>query len=318
MDRQSLIEALGCLPPAELAEILAPLLAPFGQRPLYSTYFHIFERVGVHVTPADFYSPIPELRTLPESTWRKRYEMTGVDLNESYQVRLLTEVFPRFREECAAFPVSCPLGYRGYHLRNGMFDGVDALLYYCMIRHFAPKRVLEVGAGYSSLIAAAAAKRNEQTEVVCIEPFPSECLLQAEPAPSQVLRIEVQQIEPSFFEALEPGDFLFVDSSHCSRIGSDVNYLFLEVIPRLRPGVFVHVHDVFLPFEPYREAVEGMHLFWNEQYLFHAFLLFNSAFEVVLANRYLGAQYEKQLRELFPTSPWYACGGSFWLRRKST
>jgi hypothetical protein len=109
---------------------------------------------------------------------------------------------------------------------------------------------------------------------------------------------------------------LFIDSSHTVKIGSDVNYLFLEVLPRLRPGVIVHVHDIFLPFEYRRDWVLDELRFWTEQYLLQAFLQFNSEFEVLMANSYLNHYYHEELKATFPDLTWWE-GGSFWMRRRS-
>src|SRR5207247_5820903 len=98
---------------------------------------------------------------------------------------------------------------------------------------------------------------------------------------------------------LQSGDVLFIDSSHTVKIGGDVNYLFLEVLPRLKPGVIVHVHDIFLPFEYPREWVRDDFRFWAEQYLLQAFLTFNSEFQVLMANNYLNHSYAKVLRRAF-------------------
>jgi len=124
---------------------------------------------------------------------------------------------------------------------------------------------------------------------------------------------------------LQSGDILFIDSSHTVKIGGDVNYLFLEILPRLKPGVIVHVHDIFLPFEYRRDWVMDEFRFWSEQYLLQAFLSFNSEFEVVMANRYLAHKYVDNLKVAFaaladlqtgrPSSVRWG-GGSFWMRRK--
>jgi hypothetical protein len=117
------------------------------------------------------------------------------------------------------------------------------------------------------------------------------------------------------FERLEAGDILFIDSSHVVKTGSDVNYLFLEVLPRLKPGVVIHVHDIFLPHEFPKAWVMDLHLFWTEQYLLQAFLTHNAEFEVLFANAYMGARHQTEMQRTFPRSQWWG-GGSFWLRRK--
>ena len=125
----------------------------------------------------------------------------------------------------------------------------------------------------------------------------------------------MQEIDLEFFSQLQSGDILFIDSSHTVKIGGDVNYLFLEVLPRLNPGVIVHVHDIFLPFECRRDWVLDEFRFWTEQYLLQAFLTFNSEFEVLLGNYYLSRYHEEHLQAAFPDLPRWI-GGSFWMRRK--
>ena len=126
---------------------------------------------------------------------------------------------------------------------------------------------------------------------------------------------KVQDLDVDFFSQLNSGDILFIDSSHTVKIGGDVNYLFLEVLPRLNPGVIVHVHDIFLPFEYRRDWVLDEFRFWTEQYLLQAFLTFNSEFEVLLASYYLSHYHKEHLRAAFPDLPRWI-GGSFWMRRK--
>jgi hypothetical protein len=136
---------------------------------------------------------------------------------------------------------------------------------YCMARHFQPRLTIEVGSGFSSLVLGDAAARNGSSGVVCIEPFPREFLRTRFPGLRSLMENKVQDIDRNFFSQLEAGDILFIDSSHTVKIGGDVNYLFLEVLPRLKPGVIVHVHDIFLPFEYRRDWVLDEFRFWTEQ-----------------------------------------------------
>ena len=137
------------------------------------------------------------------------------------------------------------------------------------------------------------------------------------PGLAAVIARPVQEVDLALFERLEPADILFIDSTHVVRTGGDVPFLYLEVLPRLRPGVIVHLHDVFLPREYPQSWLTEHHLFWNEQYLLHAFLLFNAAFEVLFANQYIALRHQAALRDVFPHSPWWDRGGSFWMRRMS-
>ena len=184
-----------------------------------------------------------------------------------------------------------------------------------MIRHFQPRLIIEVGSGFSSLVLGQAAEKNKNSGLICIEPFPREFLRERFPGLQSLIEKKVQDIGLELFSQLASGDILFIDSSHTVKIGSDVNYLFLEVLPRLNPGVIVHVHDIFLPFDYRRDWVLDEFRFWTEQYLLQAFLTFNSEFDVLLANYYLSHYHQAQLQAAFPDLPRWI-GGSFWIRRK--
>jgi hypothetical protein len=267
------------------------------------------------VTPVHFYQPIPDTQSLPESLWNRPSELVGIDMNDAMQLDLLRNHFPKFRHEYDQFPTE-PTGESGrFHFSNGFFDGTDALVAYCMIRHFQPRLIIEVGSGFSSLVAAEAIAKNNNSALICVEPFPVDFLRQGFPGLHSLIEKKVQDINLEFFSQLESADILFIDSSHTVKIGGDVNYLFLEVLPRLKPGVIVHVHDIFLPFEYRRDWVMEEFRFWTEQYLLQAFLSFNSEFEVLMANSYVAHRYMKDLKATFMNSPWWG-GGSFWMRRK--
>ena len=184
-----------------------------------------------------------------------------------------------------------------------------------MVRHFQSRFIIEVGSGFSSLVLGAAAAENDSAGIISIEPFPREFLRKGFPGLRSLIEKKVQDIDLNFFSQLESGDILFIDSSHTVKIGGDVNYLFLEVLPRLKPGVIVHVHDIFLPFDYRRDWVLDEFRFWTEQYLLQAFMMFNSEFEVVMANSYLNHYHQEDLKAAFPDLPSWE-GGSFWLRRK--
>lgn len=299
----------------QVAQLLAGLLRPYCHPPLYQKYFRFWEQHGFHLTPVHFYQPVPDTRTLPDSLWKKASAMRGIDLNEATQLQLLRESFPKFRDEYSRFPRAATGEPHEFYLDNGRFSGTDALVLYCMVRHLQPRRVIEVGSGFSSLITAQAARRNGNTELVCIEPYPEELLQKGFPGLTQLLPQKVEEIAPEYFEELQANDILFIDSSHVVKIGGDVNYLFFEILPRLKPGVVVHVHDIFLPNEYRRDWVMDEFRFWTEQYLLQAFLMFNSDWEVLFANSFMAQKHLAEFQATFPDSPWWG-GGSFWMRRK--
>jgi len=281
-------------------------------------YFRLWEKEDVHITPVHFYSPNPDTRALPDELWERQSTMVGVELNEAAQLELLRDVFPLYRTEYDLFPSAPTEVPHEFHFNNGMFDGTDALALYCLIRHFRPKTIIEVGAGFSSRISAVAALRNGDTQLICIEPFPPPLFEEGFPGLTRLIREPVQQVGLSLFEQLAENDILFIDSSHVVKCGSDVTYLYLEVLPRLRPGVMIHIHDVFLPGEMPKELLKDLGLFWNEQYLLRAFLTFNSEFEVLFAGAYMGDHREAEMRATFPHAKPFWGGGSFWIRRKRT
>lgn len=300
---------------AELSRFIATVVPHCLHSGKFREIFPIWERRGFHVTPVHFYQPIPDTQTLPEALWNRSSELVGIDMNESMQLDLLRNCFPKFRDEYEQFPTE-PTGQPSrFYLNNGLFDGTDALVAYCMVRHFQAPLILEIGAGFSSLVLGEAAAKNSGSALICIEPFPQDFLKRSFPGLHSLIEKKVEDVDLDFFSRLGPGDILFIDSSHTVKIGGDVNYLFLEVLPRLKPGVIVHVHDIFLPFEYRRDWVMQEFRFWTEQYLLQAFLTFNSEFEVLMANSYLSHSHEEDLKTTFPSLHSLG-GGSFWMRRK--
>ena len=298
-----------------LSRFLAQVLPRCLHSAKFREIFRLWERHGFHVTPVHFYQPIPNTQSLPETLWDRPSELIGIDMNDAVQLDLLRNHFPKFHDEYDRFPAETTSEPGCFNLKNGLFDGTDALVAYCMIRHFQPRLIIEVGSGFSSLVAAEAIAKSEGSALICIEPFPQDFLRKGFPGLHSLIEKKVEDIDIKFFSQLGSGDILFIDSSHTVRIGGDVNYLFLEVLPRLKPGVIVHVHDIFFPFDYRRDWVMDELRFWAEQYLLQAFLTFNSEFEVLMANAYLGHGYMEDLKATFPNSPWWG-GGSFWMRRK--
>jgi hypothetical protein len=174
--------------------------------------------------------------------------------------------------------------------------------------------MVEVGCGHSSLLSAHVNTRwlGGKTEILCIEPYPPDFLKELPPGLSRLIpeRVEQTGIEP--FLALQPGDFLFVDSSHVSKTGSDVNYLYLEVFPRLAPGVIIHLHDIFIPAEYPQSWVLEEQRSWNEQYLLQAMLMHSNAFRVLFGSHYASLFLAEQIQSVFGGAHG---GGSFWIEK---
>jgi hypothetical protein len=309
----------------ELSQFIATVMPLCLHSRKFQEIFSAWERHGFHVTPVHFYQPIPDTQSLPETLWNRPSELAGIDMNDSVQLDLLRTCFLKFQSEYDQFPTTPTKEPGRFYLDNHLFDGTDALVAYCMVRHFQPHLIIEVGSGFSSLLLGEAAEKNNISALICIEPFPQEFLKQGFPGLHRLIEKKVEDIDLAFFSELHSGDVLFIDSSHTVKIGGDVNYLFLEVLPRLEPGVIVHIHDIFLPFEYRRDWVLDEFRFWTEQYLLQAFLTFNSEFEVLMANSYLAHGYLEDLKAAFPSLERLKAtlpnsvrwgGGSFWMRRK--
>jgi len=280
----------------------------------YKSYFNLWEQNGLHITPVHFYQPIPDTGKLPDAIWT-RHGVPAIDMRVKSQLKLIRTGFAKFRSEYDRIPQTADDAYTGYFIENGRFEGLDGLTAYCMVRHFRPRRIFEIGGGYSSLILAQAAVKNGTTSLKTVEPYPVPHLRQGFPGLAELYEQDVQSLPPEFFDELEANDILFIDSSHVVKTGGDVNYLFLEILPRLAPGTLVHVHDINFPNDYPKDWVVGDLRFWSEQYLLQAFLSYNSEFKVLLCNSYLATYHEAQLRAAFPTLEPFK-GGSFWMRRE--
>ncbi len=198
---------------------------------------------------------------------------------------------------------------------NGYFSGFDAAVYYSLIRHLKPQTIIEIGGGYSTAIAVKALERNREGRLKCIEPYPEERLTGIDLG-IDIIRKRVEEIDVEFFDQLKANDILFIDSSHTVKFGSDVCYEFLEILPRLAPGVWVHVHDIFFPHDYPAEWLLKRRLALNEQYLLEAFLAFNKTFSVELANHWICLDHTDEAVSLWPNaaSPNHH-SSSFWMKR---
>lgn len=178
--------------------------------------------------------------------------------------------------------------------------------------------MIEIGSGFSSLLAADVAHRilDGALEVTCVEPYPREFLKSEVPGISQVIEKKVEDLPLEFFSNLQSGDILFIDSSHVAKTGSDVNYLFFEVLPRLSVGVRIHVHDIFFPFDYPKNWVLQENRSWNEQYLLRALLMFTEGFRVVFGSSFAFWKYpDLVVKALNLESGAGFGGGSFWIER---
>jgi SAM-dependent methyltransferase len=248
----------------------------------------------------------------------------GIDWNEPYQRRVLSEFFPRhypsfdypdFLEDHSTLD--------RFYTMNSQFGWLDCRALFVLLMEWKPRRIIEVGSGYSTLLAADVNQRflDGRTSLTCIEPHPRPFLTHAGGLPrmTKLLVERVERVGLAPFAELDDGDVLFIDSSHVAKTGSDVNFLVFEVLPRLRPGVHIHFHDVFLPGEYPHEWVLAENRSWNEQYVIRALLMFSNAFRVLFGSMYASLKLPDLVRAALGDAHGRPmCGGSLWIRREAT
>ncbi len=241
-------------------------------------------------------------------------EPAGVEMRLSSQSALLRRLQPIAGEfDYPETPEDCERPY-DFYLQNDAFEGLDARIWYCLARHFKPRRIVEVGGGFSSLLVADINRRYFKNNIAffSIEPHPNPTLQSGVPGLSKLLPFRVQDIPMQLFNSLQRDDVLFIDSSHIAKTGSDVTFLCLEVLPRLSPGVLIHFHDIFIPDDYPRQWVIHESCNWNEQYLVQALLVHTSGFEVIFASLYASRHLTSRIVDTFG-HPY--TGGSLWIRR---
>jgi hypothetical protein len=276
---------------------------------------------GYHFQQCDYYSALNDLSFLTTNwdLWHERPLPRGIRWDLDAQLDEVRRISP-YLSELENVPWDTPPGLPRYHWNNNFWRGADALVHYGLLRHLKPRRVVEIGAGWSSLLMAEALGHNQEegsepAVVDQIEPFPRRELLRALPAHWTLHENILQRADLELFDSLQPGDVCFYDGSHVARAGSDVVWFFFEVLPRLKPGVLVHVHDIFWPADYPDDWIFNRGQTWNEQYVLQAFLMYNSAFEPLICNPVLCRHRGEALEELFrETSETQHSGTSIWLK----
>jgi hypothetical protein len=265
-----------------------------------------------------FYSPVVDMDEAKKDQhriWSEKLDVLGVDFNESAHRSFLTETFPSLFG-AYDYPEELPAGApdHQFYTRNSQFSWLDSRTLFVMLRRFRPARMIEIGSGFSSLLTADVNCRHlgGVLHFTCVEPYPRPFLLAGVPGIARVVQQRVQDVPLREFEPLQAGDILFIDSSHVSKTGSDVNYIVFEILPRLRRGVIVHFHDIFLPAEYPRDWVIDERRSWNEQYLVRALLMRSSMLEVLFGCSFAFHRFPELVRQCLGGKLYG--GGSLWLR----
>jgi hypothetical protein len=303
---------------ATLVRFTAPLLRFLAyNRPDLPRFAAAADRATVQFRTTHFYEPTYAADHLPSVIDQERL-LPGLDLNAAAQLSLLRSFC--WADELAQFPLTKTVpdqfGYEGTQYAHG-----DADMLYSFVRHFMPKRIVEIGSGDSTLVARAAIARNKretpdyECSHICVEPYANAWL---ESTGAQIIRERVENVDPSLFRQLRADDILFIDSSHVIRPFGDVLTEHLQIVPSVAPGVIVHVHDIFTPRDYPAKWLLQMRRLWNEQYLLEAFLSFNSEFEVLAATNWLSHQHPEELKRIcgYPDRAIAAGPSSFCYRRR--
>ena len=269
-----------------------------------------------------FYSPVVDINTLSDridKIWPTTPKIDGIDFNHLNHNLILKKIFPKFinnyqypeRQEDVDSDSQ-------FYTQNSQFSWLDSRTLFVLLNAWKPRKIIEVGSGFSSLLTAHVNTEhlNNSMHFKCIEPYPREFLKKEITGLSEVIVERVENIPLSFFKKLRSEDILFIDSSHISKTGSDVNYLIFEVLPILSKGVRIHIHDIFFPHEYPQNWVINENRSWNEQYLIRALLMYSNAFKVLFGCSYAQYKYPELVTKALnlPDGNGYG-GGSLWIEK---
>jgi predicted O-methyltransferase YrrM len=275
----------------------------------------IFQKIGVFPINDHYYEPLFNTAKHIHKRLDDDRKLQAIDFNINEQRGILSRF--RYNEEITQFPLRSSEELT-YYFNNGSYPAGDAELLYNMIRLYQPRKIIEIGCGFSTLMMQNALKKNllegKNCEHICIEPYEVKWL---EKLNIQVERMKVESLNTGFFSNLEDGDVLFIDSTHVIRPQGDVLFEILEILPTLKKGVLVHFHDVFTPKDYPEYWVKDLNRFWNEQYLLEAFLSYNSQFKILLAANFLRHHYEPELLAKCPVLANQSLKepGSLWIQK---
>lgn len=266
--------------------------------------------------PGHYYSPIvnvPEIKEREQKIWDKEVSsIKGINLNIDKQLSLLEQLSKYYEEQ--PFQENKKDGLR-YYFENGLYSYTDAIILYSFIRHHKPKRIIELGSGFTSALMLDVNELFFENKIALkfIEPYPNRLfslMKDGDNDDNKLIKKNAQDIDLELFKNLEAGDILFVDSTHIVKTGSDVNYILFSILPILKKGVLIHFHDIFFPFEyPKKWVYEGRN--WNENYFLRAFLMYNNSVEIKLFSHFIHTLYKDAFKDM-PLS-YKNTGGNIWL-----
>lgn len=277
------------------------------------------------MTKPSFYSPLVDVEDLSKrasTIWSSSCESAplGIDFNDDHHLKVISHWFPKYIH-LYDYPDEGEFGHDlgTYFTHNGVFEMLDSRALLVLLNAWKPNRLLEIGSGISTILTTDINNRmlNRSMKVECVEPYPPAYLNNIAHLIDEFHQTRVEFLPMSKFESLSAGDVLFIDSSHVSKTGSDVNFLFFEVFPRLKSGVRVHIHDVFFPYEYPKQWVLEESRSWNEQYLLRALLMGSSMFKVLFGCHYAFWRFKDAVISALNHGDGSGYGGgSFWIEKQ--
>jgi predicted O-methyltransferase YrrM len=292
--------------------------------PVLGKWVRKFNTYRTRVPAGHFYSPIVSVKDI-KSREQQIYpllnnKLEGLNLVEEEQIELFSCCFNSYYQDLSFSDKISTTGR--YYYDNKYFGHADATSLYFMIRHFSPKKIIEVGSGFSSAVMLDVNERfcNNAIELTFIEPYPNRLrslLKESDRKITDIIVSNLQDVDVKYFEQLEKDDILFIDSTHVSKTGSDVNYLLFNIFPSLKSGVIIHIHDIFYPFEyPKEWVIYGNGRFgWNEAYILRAFLTHQNQYKILMFNDFMQSFHKQGILLNMPNYNQHGRGGSIYLRK---
>ena len=274
---------------------------------------------GYFIRPIHYFEPLPDFSMITLEQVLKRRNFKHINLDWKLQLDYV-EKLEKYTNEIQAIANKTDANIH-FDFYNNAYRELDAAIYYALIREIKPSRVIEIGSGHSTFIANLAIKKNEQEgnvgHLTCIEPYPPKFLVDQK-LNIELIQTKLEDIDLNFFDKLQSGDMLFIDSTHTVKFNSDCVREILDILPQLPKGVFVHIHDIFFPYDyPCQWLIEDRRA-WNEQYLVEAFLAYNPSFKVILANNWLTIDYPERVaniwKDVLKCKDTHNAGG-LWIRK---
>ena len=253
--------------------------------------FKLGLKFNLVILPYHFYVPVSNILELnKDKSWQKKTNLKGINFNKLNQISNIKKIMLPYFSEYKNGKIYQDATRNNYGLG---FGAIEAQALHGVIRHIKPNKIIEIGSGVSTYCMLKAGAKN----ITCIEPYPSKFLVKNKKI--NLIKKNIQKINLDIFKSLSKNDLLFIDSSHTLKINSDLTKIYLEILPILKKGVIIQIHDIFFPYNFQRDANNSIYQ-WMETQLLQAFLINNNKIEIIFSMSYLHYEAPNELKKLFP------------------